>query len=250
MLDINIGPTSFRPSCQLEGVHTRNKDLSLFHGCGLNNILMLSFWGPSSGIIYILLCLSTVTHALLKDQIYKTKKIQCSYNSVMAVERLVVMDQLLTTHFMSKYYTVLIHLWTLSGLQKNWWGLAWMSSQLRIIGSIQQQHDRVRGLGSTLQFEIITTPQVRVFTLWLIKISKNLNYTILLDTSQNWLSNMSICDLNEKKLFLLIAVYSEILSSQRNITDYTLFIRFLNWECWTFKESGRRWSDVNLSLNG
>lgn len=43
MLDINIGPTSFRPSCQLEGVHTRNKDLSLFHGCGLNNILMLSF---------------------------------------------------------------------------------------------------------------------------------------------------------------------------------------------------------------
>lgn len=180
MLDIKIGPTSFRPSCQLEGVHTRNKDLSLFHGCGLNNILMLSFWGPSSGIIYILLCLSTVTHALLKDQIYKTKKIQCSYNSVMAVERLVVMDQLLTTHFMSKYYTVLIHLWTLSGLQKNWWGLAWMSSQLRIIGSIQQQHDRVRGLGSTLQFEIITTPQVRVFTLWLIKISKNLNYTILL----------------------------------------------------------------------
>lgn len=180
MLDINIGPTSFRPSCQLEGVHTRNKDLSLFHGCGLNNILMLSFWGPSSGIIYIFLCISTVTHALLKDQIYKTKKIQFSYNSVMAVERLVVMDQLLTTHFMSKYYTVLIHLWTLSGLQKNWWGLAWMSSQLRIIGSFQQQHDRVRGLGSTLQFEIITTPQVRVFTLWLIKISKNLNYTILL----------------------------------------------------------------------
>lgn len=85
MLDIKIGPTSFRPSCQLEGVHTRNKDLSLFHGCGLNNILMLSFWGPSSGISYILLCLSTVTHALLKDQIYKTKKIQCSYNSVMAV---------------------------------------------------------------------------------------------------------------------------------------------------------------------
>lgn len=108
MLDIKIGPTSFRLSCQLEGVHTRNKDLSLFHGCGLNNILMLSFWGPSSGIIYILLCLSTVTHALLKDQIYKTKKIQCSYNSVMAVERLVVMDQLLTTHFMSKCYTVLI----------------------------------------------------------------------------------------------------------------------------------------------
>lgn len=179
-----------------------------------------------------------------------TKQRKCSYNSVMAVERLVVMDQLLTTHFMSKCYTVLFHLWTLSGLQKNWWGLAWMSSQLRIIGSIQQQHDRVRGLGSTLQFEIITTPQVRVFTLWLIKISKNLNYTILLDTSQNWLSNMSICDLNEKKLFLLIAVYSEILSSQRNITDYTLFIRFLNWECWTFKESGRRWSDVNLSLNG
>lgn len=180
MLDIKIGPTSFRPSCQLEGVHTRNKDFSLFHGCGLNNILMLSFWGPSSGIIYILLCLSTVKHALLKDQIYKTKKIQCSYNSVMAVKSLVVMDQLLTTHFMSKYYTVLIHLWTLSGLQKNWWGLAWMSSQLRIIGSFQQQHDRVRGLGSTLQFEIITTPQVRVFTLWLIKISKNLNYTILL----------------------------------------------------------------------
>lgn len=200
MLDIKIGPTSFRPSCQLEGVHTRNKDLSLFHGCGLNNILMLSFWGPSSGIIYIFLCISTVTHALLKDQIYKTKKIQCSYNSVMAVERLVVMDQLLTTHFMSKCYTVLIHLWTLSGLQKNWWGLAWMSSQLRIIGSIQQQHDRVRGLGSTLQFEIITTPQVRVFTLWLIKISKNLNYAILLDTSQNWSSNMSICDLNEKKI--------------------------------------------------
>lgn len=111
----------------------------------------------------------------------------------------VVMDQLLTTHFMSKCYTVLFHLWTLSGLQKNWWGLAWMSSQLRIIGSIQQQHDRVRGLGSTLQFEIITTPQVRVFTLWLIKISKNLNCTILLDTSQNWSSNMSICDLNEKK---------------------------------------------------
>lgn len=128
----------------------------------------------------------------MKDQIYKTKKIQCSYNSVMAVKSLVVMDQLLTTHFMSKYYTVLIHLWTLSGLQKNWWGLAWMSSQLRIIGSFQQQHDRVRGLGSTLQFEIITTSQVRVFTLWLIKISKNLNYTILLDTSQNWSSNMSI----------------------------------------------------------
>lgn len=145
-----------------------------------------------SGIIYILLCLSTVKHALLKDQIYKTKKIQCSYNSVMAVKSLVVMDQLLTTHFMSKYYTVLIHLWTLSGLQKNWWGLAWMSSQLRITGSFQQQHDRVRGLGSTLQFEIITTPQVRVFTLWLIKISKHLNYTILLDTSQNWSSNMSI----------------------------------------------------------
>lgn len=180
MLDINIGPTSFRPSCQLGGVHTRNKDLSLFHGRGLNNILMLSFWGPSSGIIYILLCLSTVKHALLKDQIYKTKKIQCSYNSVMAVKSLVVMDQLLTTHVMSKYYTVLIHLWILSGLQKNWWGLAWMSSQLRIIGSFQQQHDRVGGLGSTLQFEIITTPQVRVFTLWLIKISKNLNYTILL----------------------------------------------------------------------
>lgn len=117
----------------------------------------------------------------------------------MAVKSLVVMDQLLTTHFMSKCYTVLIHLWTLSGLQKNWWGLAWMSSQLRIIGSFQQQHDRVRGLGSTLQFEIITTPQVRVFTLWLIKISKNLNYTILLDTSQNWSSNMSIFDLNEKK---------------------------------------------------
>lgn len=128
-----------------------------------------------------------------------TKQRKCSYNSVMAVERLVVMDQLLTTLFMSKCYTVLFHLWTLSGLQKNWWGLAWMSSQLRIIGSIQQQHDRVRGLGSTLQFEIITTPQVRAFTLWLIKISKNLNYTILLDTSQNWSSNMSICDLNEKK---------------------------------------------------
>lgn len=178
-----------------------------------------------------------------------TKQRKCSYNSVMAVERLVVMDQLLTTLFMSKCYTVLFHLWTLSGLQKNWWGLAWMSSQLRIIGSIQQQHDRVRGLGSTLQFEIITTPQVRVFTLWLIKISKNLNYTILLDTSKKLIKQHVYMWFEwKKKLFLLIAVYSEILSSQRNITDYTLFIRFLNWECWTFKESGRRWSDVNLSL--
>lgn len=151
---------------------------------------------------YLYLVMSQYSYAFLIERSNlqnKENTMQLQFSNGSRELLSVVMDQLLTTHFMSKCYTVLFHLWTLSGLQKNWWGLAWMSSQLRIIGSIQQQHDRVRGLGSTLQFEIITTPQVRVFTLWLIKISKNLNCTILLDTSQNWSSNMSICDLNEKK---------------------------------------------------